>query len=92
MEKNEAILKKVRSKGVDGYKEFIKRLKIENQCKLADLLAYTEEGKDTSEIEQQLDVLVEETLSEYSKLKRSKYNLFYTDLFICQTTRCSREF
>ncbi|XP_060596527.1 uncharacterized protein LOC132750550 [Ruditapes philippinarum] len=62
--KNEDIIRKVRSKGEDAYKDFKIRLKITNQSKLADLLTYTERGLSTEEIEQQLDKMLEEQITQ----------------------------
>jgi UTP:GlnB (protein PII) uridylyltransferase len=72
--KNEAILTKVRSKGEDAYKDFKERLKITNQSKLAELLAYTERGLSTEKIEQHLNKILKEqiTYTVYDKQKRGK--------------------
>jgi hypothetical protein len=81
-EKNQAILARVRSKGLDGYLDFKKRLKMTNQDKLVDFLILTEKGLDTNEIERQLDEMAEQTLSEYSKFKKGKENLFFEGITV----------
>ncbi|XP_060580336.1 uncharacterized protein LOC132737116 [Ruditapes philippinarum] len=85
--KNEAILTRVRSKGIKGYTDFKKRLEMTHQSKLADLLTYKERGLNTEEIEQQLNQMLEEKLTrtEYDELRRQLQG----DLITFYRKRCS---
>jgi hypothetical protein len=53
-DKNETILRKVISKGANGYTDFKERLKNTKQIELLELIVCAENGQDTAEIEELL--------------------------------------
>ncbi|XP_060555576.1 uncharacterized protein LOC132716338 [Ruditapes philippinarum] len=54
-DKNETILRKVRSKGANGYTDFKERLRKTWQTDLLELIVCAENGQDTTEIESRLE-------------------------------------